>query len=138
MPCRDYDEPGRSEKLLQERCDELARHACIFATALEELAVRQRLTVVELQEMIIKAEPKYGPQALRWWKDHKEADARAKARKEAEAALKRQGHDVIKSLTEDQRKALKAVGVSLPEVAETTTGPKKPVAKKKVTKGMRA
>ena len=131
MPCRDYyDEPRH----LRERCNELARHACIFATALHELSDARRIPIAEIQNWIVKAEPKYGPQALRWWKDHKEADARAKARKEAEAALKKQGHDVIKSLTEDQRKALKAVGVSLPEVAETTTETKKLVAKKKVAK----
>ena len=120
MPCRDYgyDESpaqARQEKQLRDRNDELARFACVFATTLETLAAKRRIPENELFELVAQTSPEYAPAALAWWKKHKADDAAEQARLAKKAAVKKKGQAMLKKLTDEEREALEAIGVMIPD-----------------------
>lgn len=115
MPCRDYEDDNRGYvQVLRERNDELARYACVFATLLEEYAVKRRIPLEELHAMIKAKSPEYGGKAVKWWVGHKAADEADKRRQQEDAVSRKKAAAVVQSLSKEQRAGLQAIGVKLP------------------------
>lgn len=103
MPCRDYmdDFPNSQVPDLKARCDMLSRIACKALEHIEQSADG-------LEVLILK-----DPEIQKWWREHKEADRRAKAAAVAKERAMREKErlekireDTISKLTTDQIKAL--------------------------------
>ncbi len=137
MPCRDYNDDNlaysRLEKRYKDRCDELSRHACLFATALAYELHKLNLDVTKLslgnllEDAGEPVDQKYVKEAIDWWTGHRKADLAARKEVERKAALKARGKSLVAKLSTEDREALAAFGVSLPG----TPAIKSPVKTKK-------
>jgi hypothetical protein len=113
MPCRDYMAEDEERVVLRTRTDQLARHACIFASLLEEFARKRRMTEEELFHMVCNAHTQYGPEAWEWWQKHKKADAKRMAEEAKQDALKKQAEVILNAMSPEDIEALQSVGVDV-------------------------
>jgi hypothetical protein len=146
MPCRDYydDQPSYAERELRSRNDKLARIACNAMQALNNVlaGIRAMDPSENLQTLLEAAGVSDGQinEVLSWWKQHQEADAKAKAEEQRKLKDQEMIRGALQKLSPEELNLLSEKGV-LSHLAKQHLKPakkkvaaKKPVVKKVVAK----
>lgn len=100
MPCRDYESDNwenynssREAAKLKKQADKLARIACKAMEALEQNGIEDFLILKD-------------PEVAQWWKDHKEADRKERARVAEIERKERVKAEALASLSDEAKELL--------------------------------